>query len=279
MSKKVKKFTQAPLPFQGQKRRFLKQFESIIVHLPDDALFVDLFGGSGLLSHRVKLIKPNCTVIYNDYDDYSQRLSKIDETNLLLKQIRLIVSECEKDKRIPEPIRNKVLRAIRKHELNYGFVDYITISSSVLFSAKYATSIDELIKHPFYNTVRESEYCADGYLDGIEVTSNDYRVVFEKYKNEKNVIFFVDPPYLSTDVSSYKNYWKLADYLNVLDVLVGTRYFYFTSNKSSIVELCEWMETRSNDLSVNPFHGSTTMTVAGNVNYSSTYTDMMLYKI
>lgn len=279
MSKKVKKFTQAPLPFQGQKRRFLKQFEGIVAALPEDAVFVDLFGGSGLLSHTVKQIKPNATVVYNDYDNFSERLHRVDETNLLLNVIRKLLEACERDKKVPAAVRLQIIEDVEAHELKYGYVDYITISSAVLFSGKYATTMEELKKHTFYNVIRASDYVVDGYLDGLTIVSDDYRAIFEKYKNIPGVIFFVDPPYLSTDVTTYKNYWKLTDYLNVLDVLNGTRYFYFTSNKSSIVELCEWMETRSSDLSVNPFYGSTTLTVAGSVNYNAQYDDIMLYKV
>lgn len=279
MTKKVKRFTQAPLPFQGQKRRFLKQFEAIVQELPDDAVFVDLFGGSGLLSHTVKRIKPNATVVYNDYDNFSERLQRVDETNSLLSVIRKRLEAYEKDKKVPADIRIKIIEDVEAHEAKYGYVDFITVSSAVLFSGKYATDINELKKHTFYNVIRASDYVVDGYLDGLTVVSDDYRVIFDKYRNTPGVIFFVDPPYLSTDVTSYKNYWKLSDYLNVLDVLSGTRYFYFTSNKSSIVELCEWMETRSSDLSVNPFNGSTTLSVAGSVNYNAKYDDIMLYKL
>ena len=52
----------------------------------------------------------------------------------------------------------------------------------------------------------------------------------------------VDPPYLSTEVGTYKMLWRLADYLDVLTVLKGHSFVYFTSNKSSILELCDWMD-------------------------------------
>ena len=61
------------------------------------------------------------------------------------------------------------------------------------------------------------------------------------YKNVPNVVFLVDPPYLSTEVGTYKMYWKLSDYLDVLTVLNKRDFLYFTSNKSSIIELCEWI--------------------------------------
>lgn len=76
---------------------------------------------------------------------------------------------------------------------------------------------------------------------------------------------------------NFENYWKLRDYLDVLNVLDSSNYFYFTSNKSQIVELCEWVETRTS--TGNPFAGATVTTTAGNVNYSSGYTDVMMHKL
>lgn len=48
------------------------------------------------------------------------------------------------------------------------------------------------------------------------MTKNKSNLLYEDYKSIPNVLFLVDPPYLSTDVSAYKeNYWKLIDYLQV----------------------------------------------------------------
>lgn len=44
----------APLPFVGQKRMFAKEFIKVLEQFPEDTVFVDLFGGSGLLSHIAK---------------------------------------------------------------------------------------------------------------------------------------------------------------------------------------------------------------------------------
>jgi adenine-specific DNA methylase len=63
--KKEKKHVQAPLPFQGQKRRYVKEFSRIIEALQPD-IVVDLFGGSVLLSHLAKRASPKSSVIYND---------------------------------------------------------------------------------------------------------------------------------------------------------------------------------------------------------------------
>jgi hypothetical protein len=180
-----------------------------------------------------------------------------------------------KDKIITGTHRESVLNRIKQEDQS-GYVDYITVSSSILFSMKYVLNFETLQKESLYNCIRQSNYVADGYLDGIEVVTLDYKELFAKYKDCPNVVYLVDPPYLSTDTSTYKGYWKLRDYLDVLNVLDKTNYFYFTSNKSQIVELCEWIETRST--LANPFSGATVETMSQSVNYNSSYTDIMLYK-
>jgi site-specific DNA-adenine methylase len=275
MELKKRIFTTAPLPFMGQKRKFLKQFKPALQGFSPTAIYVDLFGGSGLLSHTVKAIYPDAKVVYNDFDNYRERLENIDKTNQLISDLRLIMKDYPKDKRIEGVFREQVIERIRIEE-NNGYVDYITLSSSVLFSMKYALSFEQIAKETLYNCVRQSNYDAAGYLDGLEVVSMCYKELFDKYKNTPNVVFLVDPPYLSTDAGTYKSYWKLRDYLDVLQVLDGTKYFYFTSNKSSIIELCEWIETKT-PMS-NPFTGSTTVTMNATVNFQSSYTDIMMYK-
>ncbi|WP_256948482.1 DNA adenine methylase [Flavobacterium psychrophilum] len=69
MKLKTKNFTKAPLPFMGQKRKFLKQFKPALKKYSESATYVDLFGGSGLLSHTVKSIYPGAKVVYNDFDN------------------------------------------------------------------------------------------------------------------------------------------------------------------------------------------------------------------
>ena len=84
-------YTSAPLPFQGQKRRFIGEFRKALSRFPDAATFVDLVGGSGLLSHVAKRERPDARLIYNDFDDFHLRLENIPRTNALLARIRNLV--------------------------------------------------------------------------------------------------------------------------------------------------------------------------------------------
>ena len=273
----MKNFNQAPLPFQGQKRRFMNEFKTALKQFSDAPLFVDLFGGSGLLSHWVKQQFPDATVIYNDFDDYHLRVANIERTNALLTEFRAILKDAPTDKVISKSAKEQILQAITVEEKQRGYVDYITISSSLLFSMNYATNYADMAKQTMYNCVRKNGYeDAADYLQGVEIVKQDYRALFDRWKHVSGVVFLVDPPYLSTDCSTYGNYWKLANYLDVLSVLKGTSYFYFTSNKSSILELTDWIE--KNLGGENPFKGAVKKEVAARMNRNAGYTDIMLWK-
>jgi len=275
--KMKKEYLSAPLPFVGQKRMFAKEYIKVLGEIKGAKVFVDLFGGSGLLSHITKQQRPDVTVIYNDFDNYSRRLEHIGHTNAILDRLRDILASVPRLKIVPKPLKGRIIEILAEEEAETGFVDYITLSTSLLFSMKYATTLDEMRKQTMYNRIKRTDYDADGYLDGVVVESCDYRELFEKYRNRDDVVFLVDPPYLSTDVSTYSMCWKLSDYLDVLKVLVGHKYVYFTSNKSSIVELCDWLG-RNKEIG-NPFIGSTRKEFNASMNYNSHYTDIMLYNV
>ena len=272
-----KLYLSAPLPFVGQKRMFAKEFIKVLEQYPEDAVFVDLFGGSGLLSHITKCQKPNATVVYNDFDDYRHRLANIPRTNLLLADLRTIVGDMPKHCCIKGEKRDNIFARLEQEEREYGYIDFITISSALMFSMKYKLSIPEMKKEALYNNIRKADYpLSTDYLEGLDIVSADYKEVYERYKNIPNVVFLVDPPYLSTEVGTYKMYWKMSDYLDVLTVLRDKDFIYFTSDKSSIIELCEWIG--ANKTIGNPFEDCKKVEFNAHMNYNAKYTDIMLYK-
>ena len=70
--------------------------------------------------------------------------------------------------------------------------------------------------------------------------------------------------------------WVLADYLDILTILKGHSFVYFTSNKSSIIELCEWIG-KNREIG-NPFDGCSKFELNAHMNYSSSYTDIMMFR-
>lgn len=271
-----KLYLSAPLPFVGQKRMFAKEFINVLEKYPDDTVFIDLFGGSGLLSHIAKVKKPDAKVIYNDFDNYRKRLDNISATNALLRDLRKLTTNARRHTRLDKDTRDRIIARLEREEKKNGYVDYITISSSILFSMKYKTDLKGIKTQTLYNNVRLTDYDnASDYLDGLTIENCDYKRLFNKYKDIQNAVFLVDPPYLNTEVGTYTMSWNLADYLDVLSVLKGHSYVYFTSNKSNIIELCKWISDNK-DVG-NPFKDCTKVEFNARMNYNSTYTDVMLY--
>lgn len=272
----MRSFKQSPLPFQGQKRNFLTQFKRALKEFDHNGTYVDLFGGSGLLSHTTKQALPNARVVYNDYDNFSLRLANIGRTNALVDRLRDALNEYRRKQRITGDARVRVLDILREAD-SAGYVDWITISSMLLFSMRYALSYQQFEGETLYNRVRLSPYDATGYLHGVEVVRMDYKELFAQYRNATNVVFLIDPPYLNTDTQTYACHgsWQLSDYLDVLSTLHGQSYFYFTSNKSQLPELCRWISTVSS--TADPFQHAHRTTVSTSVNYNSSYTDVMYH--
>jgi site-specific DNA-adenine methylase len=273
----MKMYTSAPLPFQGQKRYHVKEFAKVIEALKP-AVVIDLFGGSGLLSHVAKRTYPKARVIYNDYDNYCERLAHANGTNKQLAYFRELLKEHPRGDRITGSLRETVLQHLAK-ENKRDYVDWITLSASLRFSMRYANNYKEFTTDTLYNRMRRDDYIISGYLDGLEVVKCDYSELCARYRNTPRALFIADPPYLSTNTSTYnsENYWKLKDYLNVLSALDGLNFVYFTSDKSQIIELCEWLEGNAGKVR-NIFKGASIKTVHSSVNYHAKYTDIMLYK-
>jgi site-specific DNA-adenine methylase len=266
------------LPFQGQKRFFVQRFKEALKNYPTDATYVDLFGGSGLLSHTVKSVYPAATVIYNDFDGFKARLALIPETNKILEELRGLELEATRGKKLTPSDHAKVSKILTAVD-RCGFVDWISLSGSLKFSMNYGHKLEDFTKDTMYNTIRKSNFSdANDYLEGITVVKEDYKRLFEDYRENTNVVFLVDPPYLSTDTATYsrEDYWKLRDYLDVLDLLHDHSYFYFTSSKSQIVELCEWVETRTSR-NANPFRSANRETTNNRTSHNTGYTDIMYH--
>jgi site-specific DNA-adenine methylase len=174
-------------------------------------------------------------------------------------------------------LRNDILQRLARANKS-GYVDWITVSSCLCFSMKYVTDYEALTKRTMYNRVRLEDYGgAEGYLNGLEVAQMDYRQLCEQCRNIPGALFIVDPPYLSTDSSTYNSdgYWQLKDYLNVLSTLAGLQFVYFTADKSQIVELCEWVYSNGGKVG-NIFHGTAVHGTQAYLTHRSIYDDLMI---
>lgn len=237
------KYKKAPLPFVGQKRNFVKALIPIIERQPDDTIFVDLFGGSGLLSNLVKELKPNARVIYNDFDNYAERLAHIDETEELRQLIAEKLKGTPKNAKLSEELKSDICAIVEDFEKQKGFVDLITIGTWILFSGRTLSGEKPIreIGDAFYNRVTLHPYTAEGYLQGVERVCKDFRELIDEFKDNPKALFICDPPYMLTDKAHYtKNSWGLSEYLDILKGMMKANSIYFTSSKSGLLDFYEW---------------------------------------
>ena len=99
-----KEYMSAPLPFVGQKRMFAGEYKKLLETVEGATVFVDLFGGSGLLSHITKRQRPEATVIYNDFDGYRDRLAHIGRTNRILAELRELTRDYSRHNSEAHPV-------------------------------------------------------------------------------------------------------------------------------------------------------------------------------
>lgn len=280
-SKSVAHFKQAPLPFTGQKRMFLNQLIQILnENIENDGqgwTIVGVFGGSGLLSHTAKRIKPQARVIYNDFDGYAERLNYIDDINQLRQQIYAIVDGViPKNKRLDKQAKAKVVDVIR--EFN-GYKDLETLSAWLLFSGKQVATFDDLFARDFWHRVRQSDYLdATGYLDGIDVVCESFHQLLPTFQDKEKVLLLLDPPYLCTRQESYKqaNYFDLVDFLRLIH-LTKPPYIFFSSTKSEFVRFIDAMVEDKWD-NWQAFDNTTRIAVNASASHNGKYEDNLVYK-
>ncbi|HHE3654146.1 TPA: hypothetical protein ACPDWD_001463 [Pasteurella multocida] len=276
----TKQFKQAPLPFVGQKRMFLKHFEQILNDkISGDGAgwtIIDAFGGSGLLSHTAKQLKPKARVIYNDFDDYAERLKHIDDINRLRRLIFDILRDTGSQKKINGDLKMRIIEIINTFD---GFIDVHILTSWLLFSGQQCGTLEDLYKKAFYNCVKKSDYeSADGYLSGVEVTKESFHKLLPRFKEDEKALLVLDPPYLCTRQESYKqaNYFDLIDFLRLINI-TRPPYIFFSSTKSEFIRFVDYMTEDKVD-NWKAFDDCTRITVNASCGKDGKYEDNLIYK-
>ena len=239
----LKTYTQAPLPFTGQKRRFLKTFKALLnERIPGDGegwIILDAFGGSGLLAHAAKRSKPAARVVYNDYDGYAERLAHINDTNRLRHTIDGLTQHLPRNKPIPPAERERVRQAIRDFD---GFLDLDCLGSWLLFSGKQAPDLDWLLRTDLYHSLRRNDYPqADDYLHGLEITSESYKTLLPRHLDNPRCLLVLDPPYVCTMQGAYRKagYFGMIEFLRLMTMVRPPFIFFRVRSKRA----CGWLGT------------------------------------
>lgn len=277
-SSEAKIFKQAPLPFIGQKRNFIRSFCEVlndnIQGLGEEWTIVDVFGGSGLLSHQAKRLKPRARVIYNDFDNYAQRLKHIDDINRLRQQLAEVLKGIPRKNKIDPKTHALIIETIKNFD---GFIDIDCIGAWLLFSGNQAESLNQIYAEPvLYNRLRKSDYPdAKDYLTGVEVVSKSFDELLPEYVNNEKTLLILDPPYLFSEQKGYRKAkdFGLVSFIKLME-LIRPPLILFSSNRSEILDYFDYQVKQNNER----FFDYKYMSITAPLNRQSLYRDNMIYK-
>ncbi|PIT51872.1 hypothetical protein BHC44_09695 [Snodgrassella alvi] len=272
------KFNKAPLPFVGQKRNFLKQFTKVLNESIEGQgegwTIVDVFGGSGLLAHTAKQLKPCARVIYNDFDNYADRLAHIEDINRLRQQLAVTVKDVPIKSKLDKHTQSLVIEQIRSFK---GYIDLGSLQTWLLFSGDILENLDQIYKESvLYNRVRKSDYSlATGYLDGVEVVSKSFDALLPEHVNNKNTLLVLDPPYLFSEQKAYRKAeeFRFISFIKLM-TLIRPPFILFSNKHSEIIEYLDYMTEQKDER----FMGFDYVSVTAAIGKGRTYKDYMIYK-
>ncbi len=220
----MKIYQLAPLPFHGQKRHFIKpsietikllEFQKII---NKDTFFLDVFGGSGLISNNLRLNFRN-RIIYNDFDNYSSEIHKTINTYKFLNLINQILPQRSKSKNsnslayyyLNDRQREFILDMIDTFAANihisticmYLSCFHITKDLTALKQKKLVNNLPVKIE----KIIEKKRRVLKTWNNGIEIISKDFSDLRDYYSQD-NCFAIFDPPYRKRTkyCSNYKEY-------------------------------------------------------------------------
>lgn len=249
-------FKKAPLPFQGQKNKWFAQFSEFLDKIECKAsainknvCVIDVFGGSGLLSHWSKRLHPSFTVIYNDFDNYSDRIAHIHDVNMMMDDLHKLFAERDRNKINDKLTPPEVVRLRSFITSHTGYVDEHCLSYWLQFSGAQKRPIDELLDvNNYYLHIPNNHYNeeeAKHYLDDIKVIHEDasdyhkFQQIIKPLIPENSItLYILDPPYLYCDKTGYKtSYFKLESTIDLINYFINDDYFiFFNSTKSGFTD-------------------------------------------
>ena len=246
-------YNKPPLAFMGNKKNMLKHIKQVLQdmqgdgNINDETIFLDVFGGSGLISHNIKQWYPKNRVIWTDYDNYQKRLDGISDTEILRAKIYEVLQNEKYKNKIPDTKKQEILNLIQDFESKGHYVDYVSLSTYLLFCGNYADSLESLSKHGFYNRVARETLNAKGYLQGVERVQQDFKALLDSYSHIQNKLLILDPPYLQTQTGNYRDCFRLGQFFELIQ-RVRKPYIFFGSENSDIIESFEYFKAHNKEL-------------------------------
>ena len=237
-------FKRPPLQFVGNKYRsrdmFIEQLEKF---KNEDYIFIDLFGGSGYLSHITKKVHPENLVIYNDYDGYKDRVEKVQMTDTIISEIKgkFDAAGVTYGQKASRELSDEIALMLKAKEERGEYVDWMTLSSQLCYTNWICKSYDTMKGHHLHNKLHTRDIKTEGYFDGLNIVKDEWINIWNKYRENENVVWILDPPYPLCAQTQYIGGILMREVLAIIDIMFTAKHvIYFCSDTSGIEDIILW---------------------------------------
>lgn len=172
---------------------------------PKRATFVEVFGGSGVMSQLVPRSKfPN--VVYNDIDRDLVALHEMVKSNpdLLASVLLLLPYSRYLSEYVSKSLGGRELGGLVGASVLFYM---LTSSHSGLVGSGFSTTREGRSRAGEYASNVAAIYKAAERFRDVTIECLDFRDVIEKYDSE-NTLFYLDPPYLSVGDRDRSDYYR-----------------------------------------------------------------------
>jgi DNA adenine methylase len=186
--------------------------EIICRHLPYEKVYVEPFGGSAAV---LLARKPSQLDVYNDrYTGVASFYKCLRDPKLfegLMERLHLSIHSREDwffCKETWEECKDDIERAARWYsmvEYSFGGIGR-NWGKNVDSRSSVARKVHR--KLPLFPAIHER-------MKGVQIENCDYDTILDDYDGP-DAVFYLDPPYIGSDVSVYKHRWAMADQIKLL---------------------------------------------------------------
>ena len=225
-----------PLGCMGSKKNELKYLLPIIKeNINEDTIFIEPFCGSCIVSYNVFKLNVVKGFHINDRDEIRMKFynNMTDETE------REKLYKIEDD--IIEKGEEEYFKYVDKNKLKTDYISYVI--GRRIHKFRYGL-------FPIATKITSTKI-SDNWLEFLTTankTTDDWKVIMEKYKDNKNAFIYLDPPYLESYNANYCKYEKSIEtdgtiidntkiYIDILNYLKNAKCkILFSINKNAITE-------------------------------------------
>jgi site-specific DNA-adenine methylase len=190
----------------GGKSKMITTIIDKVNEYPNFKLFIDVFGGSCIVTLSVKELFPHKTYFYNDLNAGLVTLFRVCQNKESYEKLKhklsyTTYSEEEHDKAF-RLIKDALINGIKINDVTLAWATFVynRMSFAGIFQThtKSGFAIDRSGEHNFALEFENKIRSLDSFrtsLNGITLLNKNFSKVFELFEDNKNALFFIDPPY------------------------------------------------------------------------------------